>query len=150
MKKFLVFIFFLSLWFIGNLLFKVDLPYYQKLELPFSLPTPIFIISWSIIYILISIVNTYIYCNFNKHEIKEYFRSFLFNYITHILFTYFFFTMKSPFLGFTDSVILFISTLICYYEVQELEPKLTKFFIPYLILVILATIFLLCTIFLNL
>lgn len=150
MKKFLTFLFFFLPWYLGPLLFPVDLTYYSSLKLPFYLPPLFFIIVWSIIYLCTAYVSTKIYFSYGKNSAKEYFRSLLFNYIFNILFTYFLFTMKSPFLGFTDSIILFISTLLCYYEARELDEPLKWYFLPYLLVTFGASIFLLLTIFMNL
>ncbi len=150
MKKFLFFLLFLLPWYLHRLLFSIDLNYYNQLKLIFHFPPFFFSILWSIIYLGIACVSTKIYLTYGKSGAKEYFRSLLFNYIIHILFTYFFFTMKSPFLGFTDSIMLFISTLICYYETRELDESLSKYFIPYLIITLSSTILLLFAIFMNL
>lgn len=149
MKNILTFIIFLIPWYIGTLLFPVNIAYYQSLNLPFYLPPLSLTLTWTILYLCITYVTTKVYHTY-QNSAKEYFLSLLFNYILNILFTYFFFTLESPFLGFTDSIILFISTLICYYEARELDKSLSIYFIPYLVLTLGTSVYLLFTIFLNL
>lgn len=150
LKKIRIFFILFLPWYLIPILCPVDWDYYHSLNLPLSLPPLFFIIIWTMIYIFVATVSTKLYLIYGKEETKEYFRSLCFNYILNSFFLYFFFSLKSPFLGFTDSVILFISTLLCFYETKELEHSLKYYFIPYLLLTLGTSIFLLFTVFMNL
>ena len=150
MKKILLFLLFLFPWYLGTFFFPVDLSYYQLLRLPFYFSPSSFFWLWTSIYILLSFLSTCILQDIGYRDSKDYLRSLFFNYSVHQLFLYFFFTMKSLFLGFTDSMILFISTLILYYETKEINPRWKYFLFPYLLLVISSSMFLLITLFMNL
>ena len=150
MKKILLFLLFLFPWYLGTFFFPVDLSYYQLLRLPFYLSPSFFFWLWTSIYVLLSFLSTCILQAIGYRDSKDYLRSLFFNYSVHQLFLYFFFSMKSLFLGFTDSMILFISTLILYYETKEINPRWKYFLLPYLLLVISSSMFLLITLFLNL
>ena len=150
MKKLCLFFFFLLPWYGGTLLFPIDISYYQQLELPFRLPPVFYMILWTSLYLILSFLSVRIISQVGYRYSKDYLRSLLFNYSVHQLFLYFFFTMKSPFLGFTDSMILFISTLILYYETKEINPRWKYFLIPYLFINVASSIYLLVTLFMNL
>lgn len=131
MKKFLKFILLLAPWFISSIIFKVDTVFYKSLNLPFFAPPPIiFAIVWPILYILItlSIIKT-------KDKDLNYYKSLIINYFSNQIYTFLFFTIKSPFIAFIDTIIVLISSLFLY-----LNSNKSKLLIPYIIWNIFATI----------
>ena len=150
MKKLLLFILFLIPWYLGLSILPINTAYYYSLKTPFFISTPIILTSWGIIYILNSYISSSIIKEYNFKYSKEYLRSLLFNYIVNLSFLYFFFSLKSLFLSFTCSVIIFISTLIMYYEIQELKPNLKYYLCFYLGINLITITYLLILLFSNL
>ena len=131
MKKIFKFILLLLPWFISSIIFKVDTTFYKSLNLPFFAPPPIiFATLWPILYILItlSILKT------NNKDLN-YYKSLIINYISNQIYTFFFFTIKSPFIALVDTIIVLISSLFLY-----LNSNKSKLLIPYIIWNIFATV----------
>lgn len=150
MKKLLLFILFLIPWYLGLIILPINTNYYYSLKTPFFISTPIVLTSWGIIYIINSYISSSIIKEYNYLYSKEYLRSLLFNYIVNLSFLYFFFSLKSLFLSFTCSVIIFISTLIMYYEIKELKPNLKYYLYFYLSINLITITYLLILLFSNL
>ncbi len=151
MKNILKFLFIFALWVVPVMFFNFDMAYYNSLNLPFFTPDPfVFSIVWTIIYFLISINIYMITNNFNLNDIKEYRNSLIINYIFNMLFTFFFITLKSPFLAFVDTIIVFLSTLFLYYESKSLDSKSSIYLIPYVIWSMFAVLLSVSIYFLNL
>lgn len=145
-KKIIKYLLCLLPWFISSLLFKIDTTYYQNLNLPFFAPHKvIFPIIWTILYILISIS---IFQTIKKTTSN--YKIYLFiNYFSNQLFTLCFFTIKNNFLSFSDSLIVFISSLYLYVETKNLNNKASNYLIPYIIWNLFATILSITIYFLN-
>lgn len=150
MKKLCLFLIFFLPWYIGPFIFPIDLNYYHQLRFPFFIPDILYPIVGTSIFLILAFLSTKIISTIGYSYSKEYLRSLFFSYCMYQLFFYFFFTMKSIFLGFTDSMILFISSLILYYETKEINPSLKHWLIPYLLLTIGSSMYLLITLFMNL
>lgn len=151
MKKFFKFLFFLLPWFISSLLFKTDTLFYKSIKKPPFAPAPIlFPIVWTILYILIAIniYNTYKLNNYKN--IPDYNKSLLINYFSNQIFTFLFFTVKSPFLAMVDTIVVLLSSLFLYYESKEYSKKYSKFLLPYIFWNIFACILIISIFFLNL
>lgn len=134
MKKFFKFLIILLPWFIGGILFKSDIIFYKYLNKPSFAPKPIiFTIVWPILYILISISIYKIYKNSNYKDTPEYNKALLVNYFSNQIFSFLFFTIKSPFLALIDTFIVFITSLFLYYETKEINKNSSKFLIPYIL-----------------
>lgn len=147
MKKILKFLIILLPWFLGSILFKVDKTFYKVLEKPFFAPKPIvFAVAWSILFILISIS---IYKVIDKSNI-EYKKSLIINYFANEIFTFLFFTLKSPFLGFVDCILILISSLFLYLNTKSINKNASKLLIPYIIWNTYATILIATIFFMNL
>lgn len=137
MKK-LSFILYLLPWFLSS--FLVDTNFYNSLNLPFFAIKPIvFTIAWTIIYILIALS---IYYN---EKSREYIKILLINYVFNQLYLFCFFTLRSPFLGFLDTLGILVTTLLLYLEIDR-----KKLLIPYIIFDIYAVILSLTIYFMNL
>ena len=126
-------------WFLSSLIFRTDTSFYDSIKKPFFAPPGIvFPIVWTVLYILIAIG---LYNNKNKSI--EYYKSLIINYFSNQIFTFLFFTIKSPFIAFIDTLVVLISSLFLYNETKS------KWFIPYIIWNIFATILSLSVYLLN-
>lgn len=145
------FLVYLLPWFLSALLFKTDTIFYKSLNKPIFAPPPIlFGIIWPILYLLIAISIYNIYKNNNRKNIKDYNKALLINYISNQIFSFLFFTIKSPFLALIDTLIVLISSLFLYYETKKLDKKASYFLIPYIIWNIFASLLIISIFFLNL
>ena len=151
MKKFLKFLICLIPWFIGGFLFKTDTIFYKSLSKPFFAPKPIvFPIVWTILYILIAISIYIIYENNDYKTTKDFNKTLLINYFSNQIFSFLFFSLKSPFLALIDTVIVFLSSLFLYYEAKQLNKTSAKLLIPYIIWNLFATILIISIFLMNL
>ena len=151
LKRIGKFLFFLLPWFISGLIFKSDNTFYKNLNKPFFAPPGIvFPIVWTSLYILIAISIYKVYDKNNCGNIPEYNKSLLINYFSNQLFTFLFFTIKSPFLALIDTIIVLISSLFLYNETKSLDKKASYFLISYIILNTFASILIISVFFLNL
>lgn len=146
MKKILNFIIILLPWFISGIVFKNDTVFYNSLNLPKFAPNPIiFATIWPILYILIAIsiyqIKDYITMNYKK--------SLLINYFSNQIFSFLFFTLKSPFLALIDTIIVLISSLFLYYETKEIKENTSKLLIPYILWNIFASVLITTIFFMN-
>ena len=128
-------------WFLTSIL-KVDYSYLDKIKTPFFTPPNYFYaISWSIIYILISITIYKIIKSYKWKEIpKSYKITLIINYILNQSFVIVFFILKNNFLGFISCITTLISTLFLYEETSLLKNKSKYLIIPYILLSVFATI----------
>ncbi len=132
LKRWFTFILILAPWFI-TYLFPLDYDYYKQINLPwFAPPNLFYIISWTIIYILITIS---IMCLLNSYKVKDipwsYKISLLVNYIFNQSYVLVFFGLKNNFLGFVSCVGTFVSLVFLANETYKLKPKCVKYLIPY-------------------
>ena len=150
MKKILKFLICLIPWFIEGLIFRTDSIFYKSLNKPiFAPPGIIFPIVWTILYLLIA---TSIYLIFKDNKLKDtksYNKALLINFVSNQTFSFFFFTLKSPFLALIDTFIVLISSLFLYYESKEINKTSSKLLIPYIIWNIFATILIIFVFFMN-
>ena len=138
-KNVVRFLIYLLPWFISSIIFRVDTSFYDSINKPFFAPPGIvFPIVWTIIYILIAIG---LYNNKNKSI--EYYKSLIINYFSNQIYTFLFFVIKSPFIAFIDTLVVLISSLFLYNETKS------KWFIPYIIWNVFATILSLSVYLLN-
>lgn len=129
-KNVVRFLIYLLPWFISSIIFRVDTSFYDSINKPFFAPPGIvFPIVWTILYILIAIG---LYNNKNKS--MEYYKSLIINYFSNQIYTFLFFVIKSPFIAFIDTLVVLISSLFLYNETKS------KWFIPYIIWNVFATI----------
>lgn len=150
MKKVLRFLIILLPWFIGGILFRSDSVYYKNLNKPFFAPPGfLFGIIWPILYILIAISIYKVFQSNNFSDTHEYNKSLLINYFSNQVFSFLFFTIKSPFLALIDTLIVLISSLFMYYETKELNNNSSKYLIPYIVWNIFASILIIFVFFMN-
>ena len=151
MKKILKFLIILIPWFLGGLIFRSDTVFYKSLNKPvFAPPSIVFPIVWTILYILIAISIYLIYRDNSYKDTLSYNKTLLINYFSNQIFSFLFFTLKSPFLALIDTVIVLISSLFLYYESKELNKTSAKLLIPYIIWNLFATILIISIFFMNL
>lgn len=150
MKKVLKFIIILVPWFIGGLLFRYNPEFYNSLNIPsFALPGSIISIIWVIMYILIAIS---IYMVSNKENIlknSDYLYILLTNFLANQTFPLFFFTLRSPFLGFVSTTICFITSIFLFLETKDIKKNASYFLILYMIYTAYAFILSLVTYLMN-
>ena len=104
MKNFFKFLLILLPWFAGELLFKSNIIFYKSLNKPvFAPPSIVFPIIWTILYLLISISIYLIFKNNKFKDTPNYNKTLLINYFSNQIFSFFFFTLKSPFLALIDT-----------------------------------------------
>jgi len=145
MKKIFKFLFLLIPWFIGGLLWSSDQTFYKSLNKPFFAPPGIlFAIIWPILYILIALS---IYKVANKN--KDYLKALIINYFSNQIFSFLFFTIKSPFIAMIDTIIVLISSLFLYNESKKDNNKSALLLIPYIIWNIFASILIISIYFMN-
>lgn len=142
MRKIFMFILFLLPWFLSTVLFKPDSSYYYSLKLPFfAPPSIIFTIVWIIIYILIAYNTFKIYDEYKcECSAKKYYSMLIINYVFNQLFIILFFCFHSLFLGFVDTLAVFITSLWVYYESNKLNDEVSKPLVPYIIWALFATL----------
>lgn len=151
MKKILKFLVFLIPWFFGGILFRSDTIFYKSLNKPiFAPPSILFPIVWSILYLLIAISIHLILNNNKLKDIPNYTKTLIINYFSNQIFSFLFFTLKSPFLALIDTFIVFISSLFLYYESRELNKTSAKLLIPYIIWNTFALVLIIFIFFMNL
>lgn len=129
MGKIFKFLLYLLPWFISSIIFKIDTYFYDSLNKPFFAPPSTFLkVIWPILYLTVAIA---LYKNQNKS--LNYYKSLIINYFSNQIYTFLFFTIKSPFIAFVDSIIVFISSLFLYNETKS------KWIIPYIVWNLFAT-----------
>ena len=145
MKKILKFIGILAPWFIGGLIFRSDQVFYKSLNKPFFAPPGfIFGIVWPILYILIAISIYKV-----KDKTKDYLKVLIINYFTNQIFSFFFFTIKSPFIAMIDTIIILISSLYLYMESKKDNNISAYLLIPYILWNIFASILIISVYIMN-
>lgn len=135
-----LFIFILATFLLGNLftIFSMNTEFYKSLEKPFNLPSIVFPIVWSILFILMSI-SLYIVSESKKNETKSYILYFV-QLFVNSLWTLFFFKFKLFLFSFVwIFVILFfvILMMINFYKINKTAAYLQ---IPYVLWLIFASI----------
>lgn len=145
MKKILKFIGILAPWFIGGLIFRSDQVFYKSLNKPFFAPPGfVFGIVWPILYILIAISIYKV-----KDKTKDYLKVLIINYFTNQIFSFFFFTIKSPFIAMIDTIIILISSLYLYMESKKDNNISAYLLIPYILWNIFASILIISVYIMN-
>ena len=119
---------FLLPWFISSIIFKSDTVFYKGLNKPSFAPAPIvFPIVWTILYILIAISIYKVYDKNSYKDIPYYNKALIINYFSNQVFSFLFFTLKSPFLAIIDTFIVFISSL--FFNLSILFPSTVTYII---------------------
>ena len=142
-KRILLFVLVVFLYFLPSFLFKSDLEFYNSLEGP-KLPSIVFPIVWSIIYVLMGI---FVVCIFDKrkdYNKKDFTRVIIFlviNYVISFTFPYFFFIKQSLFLGYVTTLLSFLTITLTTIESLLLSKKTSFLLLPYVLWGIVASFF---------
>ena len=140
-KKALTFIVCLLPWFLTSIV-PLDYKFYERITLPFFAPPRLFYpIAWTITYLLIAITIYNIVISRKFKDIPNSYKiTLLINYLFNQSYTLSFFGLKSTFLGFVTCLGTLISSLFLYEETKVLNNKISKLLIPYILLLVFATI----------
>lgn len=142
-KRILLFGIVVFLYFLPSLIFRSDLEFYNNLYGP-KLPSIVFPIVWTIIYILLGIFIVYHIENRKEYSKKDFNRVIVFliiNYIISSTFPYFFFIKQSLFLGYVVTLFSLLSITLTTIESLLLNKKAALLLVPYIIWGIIASIF---------
>lgn len=142
-KRILLFAFVVFLYFLPSLIFKTDLDFYNNLNGP-KLPSIVFPIVWSILYVLLGIFVVYHFENKESYSRKDFRRVIVFliiNYVISFTFPYFFFVKKSLFMGYVVTLFSLLSMTLAAIESLLLNKKTSILLLPYIVWGIIASIF---------
>lgn len=127
-------IFYIASTFIIGCLFisKVNNNFYAELDKPFNLPSVIFPIVWTILYILISI-SIYRARNSRENNIIYYINMFL-----NSIWTLIFFGFKNFLLSFIILVLLLLDVIIMFFKFKKSDKVSAYLLIPYILWLFIA------------
>lgn len=137
-KKIFIFLFFLGIYMIPYIFIPVDKDFYNSLN-KINIPPFVFIIIWSILYILLSLY----WCNNFKKTFIEKKRLLIYliiNYLANFMFMVFMFKLHFLFWSFVCCIISFITILLSYMEVVLFDKKASYLFIPNILWSLIGTI----------
>ena len=141
LKKILFFLLGLFVYFLPSLLFRSDTKFYESLKGTF-IPNIVFIIIWTIIFIILSFINTYLFSNkesYNKKEFRTYFILMFINYVFIFLFPLGFFVLENLFLGYIFTLLTCVTAILLSMQVLLLNKKISLLYIPYILWTVFAT-----------
>lgn len=143
LRKVLYFLVPLLLYILPSFFFKIDKEYYYSLNGP-HLPPVVFIVVWSIIYILMSILIAYyidLYVTTKDNSLIKLFVFIGINYVFNIMYVPLFFMFKELFLSFVTCLVIFITICLISLESLTKSKKITYLTLPYIVWSIIACIF---------
>ena len=143
LKKILFFLLGLFVYFLPSLLFRSDTKFYESLKGTF-IPNIVFIIVWTIIFIILSFINTYLFSNkesYNKKEFRTYFILMFINYVFIFLFPLGFFVLENLFLGYIFTLLTCVTAILLSMQVLLLNKKISLLYIPYILWTVFATVY---------
>lgn len=138
----LCFVLSLLFYMLPNIFFKIDKEFYYSLEGP-HLPPIVFIIVWTVIYILMSVFNAYYINLYKEKRNNSLIKMFVFigiNYIANILYVPLFFMLQNLFLSFVVCLIVLITICLIALESLIYNKKITLITLPYIIWSIVGTV----------
>lgn len=142
-KRIFLFILILFLYFLPTFIFKADQEFYNGLNGP-KLPPIVFMIVWTVLYVILSFFITYHITNKHRYIKKDFRRVMIFliiNYIVNFLFPFFFFVKQSLFLGYIFTLLNLLTIILVAIESLLLKKKFTLLLLPHIIWGIIASIF---------
>ena len=143
LKKILFFLLGPFVYFLPSLLFRSDTKFYESLKGTF-IPNIVFIIIWTIIFIILSFINTYLFSNkesYNKKEFRTYFILMFINYVFIFLFPLGFFVLENLFLGYIFTLLTCVTAILLSMQVLLLNKKISLLYIPYILWTVFATVY---------
>lgn len=133
-KNILLFVGLLIPWLISGIIFPYNNEFYSLLKLPsFVLPGNVIGIVWLILYVLITISLYKVIKVTNIFKNTDYLYVLVTNYLANQLFSFVFFYLMSPFLGFIMTTITFLSSIFLYIETKNINKKASYYLIPYIV-----------------
>ena len=138
----LCFVLSLLFYMLPNIFFKIDKEFYYSLEGP-HLPPIVFIIVWTVIYILMSVFNTYYINLYKEKRNNSLIKMFVFigiNYVANILYVPLFFMLQNLFLSFVVCLVVLITICLIALESLIYNKKITLITLPYIIWSIVGTV----------
>ena len=132
MRKIIIFLNILLMWFIGVVFCPFDVGFYLSLNIPKIVPNSSFIgIIWIIIYILNSIC---IYKLLKNYELNnDYYFILILNYIFCESFPLFFFYFHNLFLSLISCIVIFITSIFLILETKKINKNYSYYLYPYTI-----------------
>ncbi len=148
MKKILSFLIILIPWFLSSIVSPFNKEFYQTLNLPIYTPNQyVFIFTWIILYILISIS---IYFTIKDKNInRNYFLPLILTYIFNQLYSIVFFYYNNLFLSAVVTILGFISSVSLIYETYKINKKYAYYLIPFVLWNLFASILITNILFIN-
>lgn len=143
LKRIFSFLLLLGLYFLPSIIFRTNTDFYNNLNGP-KLPSIVFPIVWTILYILLSIHIIINFENRKKYSKSDFLRWFTFliiNYVISSSFSYFFFVKQSLFLGYVVTLFTLLSITLTCIESLLLCKKSSILLLPYILWGIIASIF---------
>lgn len=148
LKKALIFIILLGLYFLPTFIFRPDINFYNSISKPSYAPAPyIFSIAWSILYIIFSLFLSHNLID--KKLDREVVVAFIINYFISFFFNYFFFKRKNLFLSFSDTFLSFSSGLLIFLILFKKNRYNALIITPYLLWTAFASVLMCHIFFLN-
>lgn len=138
----LCFVLSLLFYMLPNIFFKIDKEFYYSLEGP-HLPPIVFIIVWTVIYILMSVFNAYYINLYKEKRNNSLIKMFVFigiNYVANILYVPLFFMLQNLFLSFVVCLVVLITICLIALESLIYNKKITLITLPYIIWSIVGTV----------
>ncbi len=148
LKKVLIFLMLLGLYFLPTIIFRPNLDYYYNIVKPVYAPKPyIFTIAWSILYIIFSLFLSH---NLIERKLeRETIVAFVLNYVISFFFNYFFFKKNNLFLSFSDTFLSFSSGLLIFLILFKKNRYNALIITPYLMWTAFASVLMCHIFFLN-
>lgn len=142
-KNFLTFSIILLIYFLPSLIFRPDNAFYESLN-GFKLPSWVFSVAWSIIYICLALFVTYHLSN-KKTDLQDgsYKRLTVFlviNYFIMASYNIVFFKMHNLFLSYIVCLFAFVTILLAIMEAALINKKISILLLPYTIWSLLASV----------
>ena len=133
LKRILLFVLVVFLYFLPSLIFRSDLEFYDSLEGP-KLPSIVFPIVWSIIYVLMGIFVVSIFDKRKDYNKKDFTRVIIFLVINYVI-------KQSLFLGYVTTLLSFLTITLTTIESLLLSKKTSFLLLPYVLWGIVASVF---------
>lgn len=142
-KKILFYLLSLFVYFLPSFIFRGDNEFYESLKGQF-VPGIVFIIVWTVIYLILAFINTYLFNNrksYNKKDFRTYFILMFVNYVFNFLFSLSFFGFNNLFFGYIFTLLTCVTAILLSMQVLLLNKKISLLYLPYILWTIFATIY---------
>lgn len=133
-KKSIIFLLNLLIYFIPSIFFRSDTDFYNSLKGSF-VPPIVFIIAWTIIFLILSFVNTFYFFkrkDLNKKDYLHYVIITGINYVCILLYPLCFFVLNNLMASYIVTILCTVSCVIMVIDSLILDKKITIALLPYL------------------